>query len=99
MLSPHIAPSRPALIHGTQLETPQRFVLEMTTLGSLGLLARIRAALSRRWLGLDRLHLRFTQPIATAMRFAPARRLSPRSRGTAARSRRHHPGSLVQYAG
>jgi hypothetical protein len=54
--------------------------------------------------GLD---LRFTQPIATAMRFAPAQRLSPQAGEPAARhcdyaqykSLRHHPGSLVQYAG
>ncbi len=48
--------------------------------------------LSRRWLGLERLDLRFTQSIATAMHFAPTRR-------PAARSLRHHPGSLVQYTG
>ncbi len=48
--------------------------------------------LSRRWLGLERLDLRFTQPIATAMHFAPTRRPT-------ARSLRHHPGSLVQYTG
>ncbi len=39
--------------------------------------------------GLD---LHFTQSIATAMHFVPARR-------PAARSLRHHPGSLVHYAG
>jgi hypothetical protein len=36
--------------------------------------------------------LRFTQRIATAIHFAPARR-------PAAPFLRHHPGSLVQYVG
>ncbi len=53
--------------------------------------ARTEAGLSRCWLDLERLDLRFTQPIATAMHFVPVRR-------PAARSLRHHPGSLVQYA-
>ncbi len=38
--------------------------------------------LSRRWLGRKRLPLRFTQSVATARYFAPARRLPPHSRGT-----------------
>jgi hypothetical protein len=69
----------------------------------------------RLWLGLERLYLRFTQQkhggrshrLRPPFLIAPARRLSPRSRGLVPaqqgnfaqhKSRRHHPGSLVQYA-
>jgi hypothetical protein len=61
MDDPYIVPRRAALIHGTQRRHPQRLVQEMTTLGFPGYLARIDAGLFRRWLGLERLHLRFTQ--------------------------------------
>ncbi len=52
--------------------------------------------LSRRWLGLERLYLRFTQRIATAMHFVPARRPAARHCDYAQhKSLRHYPGSLV----
>ena len=89
--SAHIAPRRPASIHGAQLRASQCHLDEMATYESPGYLRRIDAGLSRCWLDLERLDLRFTQPIATAMHFVPVRR-------PAARSLRHHPGSLVQYA-
>ncbi len=40
-----------------------------------------RMHLSRRWLDRDHLDLRLTQPIAVAMHFVPAQRLSPHRRG------------------
>ena len=92
MHNPHISPRHPASIHGMHWKDPQRHCYEMTTFDTRCFLARIDARLSRRWLDLESLDLRFTQPIATAMHFAPARR-------PAARSLRHHPGSLVQYVG
>jgi len=50
------------------------------------------AMLDRRWLVHARLRLGFALTIATAMIRAPARRPD-------APVRRHHPGSLAQYAG
>ncbi len=72
--------------------------------GSLRRRPLIAVGLSRCWLGRERLDLRFAQPIATAMHFAPARHptpdpalvpaLSPHSRGTTGRQQGNSRGTI-----
>ncbi len=95
-------------MHSTHSKHPQRLVREMTTFDALGCLATIGVGLPRPGLGLERLKRGVGVTDSDPLFMVPARRLSPPCPRTAGEqqgnyaqdlSLRHHPQSLVQYAG